>query len=52
MTLCWAFRLDAVASRLLYRERVRHTQTVQELTAEIAGFRAGSTAADWEDLPV
>lgn len=40
MALCWAFELDAVAERVLYRDAILHTRTYEELTAAIRRFRA------------
>lgn len=52
MTLYWCFRLDAVARRNLYLERVRGTETFQDLTVAIGLYRATHESKDWIDLPM
>lgn len=41
MSLYWGFELDAVASRLLYRDAIAHTTTFRDVIASITRFRAG-----------
>lgn len=52
MSLYWAFELGAVARRNLYLDRIRNTQSFQELTLAIAEFRAQSDQKDWRVLPM
>lgn len=40
MAFCWAFELDAVATRVLYRRAIMRTKTYEELSAAIHRFRA------------
>lgn len=52
MALYWAFRLEHVARRNLYLDRIRKTVTYQELSIAIETYRAtcGKTRA-WADIP-
>jgi hypothetical protein len=53
MTLCWAFRLDAVARRNLYLGRIAATETNFELRLEIERFRESlDRVKPWEPLPM
>jgi hypothetical protein len=52
MTLYWAFRLEAVADRLLYPEALYATQTMAEVSEVIHGFRSAAQAKAWRDLPL
>jgi hypothetical protein len=52
MSLYWAFEVGAVARRCLYLDRIRDTQTFEEMTLAIATFRAGVQAKDWRVLPM
>ncbi len=52
MALYWAFNLDAVASRNLYLDRIRNTETYAELTLAIEAFRATlPKTKPWQDIP-
>jgi len=52
MALYWAFRLEMVASRNLYLERIRNTNTYADLSLAIEAFRAEqSTTRPWRDIP-
>lgn len=52
MSLAWAFRLDAVAARLLYANGARQTQSYHELHSLIEKFRAAHPAiGTWRELP-
>ena len=44
MSLYWCFRLDAVARRILYLDRIRQTEEYMELTAAIQRFHAAQPA--------
>lgn len=53
MSLCWAFRLDAVARRNLYLDRIRETETNFQLRLAIEHFRESLPAArPWQPLPM
>ncbi len=52
MSLYWAFHLEPVARRNLYIERIRDTQSFQDLTLAIAEFRSSSDIKDWRVLPM
>ncbi|MEM9420439.1 MAG: DUF1152 domain-containing protein [Planctomycetota bacterium] len=54
MSLGWAFELDAVAKRILYRKQIVQTESYCDLNAEINKFRAGiyDDRRDFEDIPV
>ncbi len=52
MSLYWCFRLEAVAQRNLYLDRVRDTETYQELTMAIETYRALHDSKSWVDLPM
>jgi hypothetical protein len=53
MTLYWAFQADAVAARCLYLDRLRNTETRQEVFDAIYAFREEQeTARPWKQLPV
>jgi len=53
MTLCWAFRLDAIARRSLYLDRIAGTETNFELRLEIERFRESlERVKGWTALPM
>lgn len=52
MTLYWAFRLDAVARRLLYPDDLYLTATMNEVQEVIRRFRKEVSIRDWEVLPM
>jgi hypothetical protein len=52
MSLYWCFRLEAVARRNLYLDRVRDTETYQDLTVAINTYRALNKSKGWVDLPM
>jgi hypothetical protein len=52
MTLFWAFRLNAVAQRNLYLDRIRNTTTYPELSLAIEAFRATlRRTKPWKEIP-
>lgn len=52
MSLFWAFRLEALVSRLLYRDQVLNTREHFELSLAIERFRAGLPEyRDWGEIP-
>jgi hypothetical protein len=51
MGLCWVFRLDAVAQRILYTGLVRDTESFMEMAVAIARFRASQPRKPWKTLP-
>jgi len=52
MTLYWAFRLEAVAGRNLYLDRVAATNTYGELSLAIEAFQATlPKVRKWADIP-
>ncbi len=52
MTLYWAFRLDAVAKRLLYPDDLYLTTSMNEVHEVIRRFRKEISIRDWEVLPM
>jgi hypothetical protein len=52
MSLYWAFRLDAVAKRVLYADQIRETEHAYETTALIEAFRMECKIRKAEDIPV
>jgi hypothetical protein len=53
MTLYWCFRVDPIAQRLLYLDKILHTQTSREMRHAIEQFRAAlPTKKAWIDLPM
>jgi len=52
MALYWAFRLDHVAQRNLYLDRIRNTASYSELTLAIEAFRASlPKTKPWQEIP-
>jgi len=51
MTLYWAFELEAVARRVLYRDWLEETETLAELVARIEAYRKQCAVRPWEDIP-
>ncbi len=53
MALAWSFELEAVASRLLYRDAIAETRTYEELDEAIRQFRAKiySRRRPFEEIP-
>ena len=52
MAIYWAFRLEHVARRNLYLDRIRHTATYQELSLAIETYRATcDETRPWADIP-
>lgn len=52
MTLYWAFELEAVARRVLYRDWLEETETLAEVVARIEAYRKQHAARPFEDIPV
>jgi hypothetical protein len=53
MSLCWAFRLDAVARRNLYLDQIRGTRSHFELRLAIERFRLElARVRPWQSLPM
>lgn len=52
MAILWAFRLQEVARRCLYLDRLRRTHTLQEINEIIQNFRRDSSPRDWDDIPI
>ena len=53
MSLYWAFSIEAVASRCLYLDKIRHTETHFEQAQAIDAFRRSLPAIrEWTNLPV
>lgn len=53
MSLCWAFRLDAVARRNLYLAQIENTETNFELRLAIERFRESlPVVKPWKRLPM
>jgi hypothetical protein len=54
MSMYWAFDLTAVARRNLYLDRIRETESYDEVTRAIQSFRLGCAGAikEWQDLPM
>ena len=53
MSLYWGFQLEAVARRNLYLDRIRETETYQDLQAAILRFRAElAETKPWISLPM
>ncbi|HXR65533.1 MAG TPA: hypothetical protein VN729_06405 [Ktedonobacteraceae bacterium] len=53
MTLYWCFRVDPLAQRLLYLDKILYTQTSREVRHAIEQFRATlPTKKAWIDLPM
>lgn len=52
MSLYWAFKLNQVAERSLYLNRIQNTETADEVALEIERFRETLTAVrPWENIP-
>ncbi|MFO7901973.1 MAG: DUF1152 domain-containing protein [Pirellulaceae bacterium] len=51
MSIYWCFDIAGVASRILYGEAARGTETFEELVSVIAEFRAKCTPRPWKDIP-
>ncbi len=51
MTLYWAFRLDAVARRVLYLEAMKRTETWAEVNRVIVEHLARCPSRPWHDMP-
>jgi hypothetical protein len=51
MTLYWAFRLDAVARRILYLEAMKKTENWAEVNRVILEHRARCPSRPWRDMP-
>ncbi len=52
MALCWAFKLEAISSRLLYSDLVRETEGYFDLDLAIDRFRSGlEQVRPWTDIP-
>lgn len=52
MGLYWAFRLEPVARRNLYLDRIRETDTYRDLSLAIEEFRAGlPKTRPWREMP-
>lgn len=52
MGLYWAFRLESVAKRNLYLDRIRNTRTYEELCLAIERFRCSIPKTRfWSDIP-
>jgi hypothetical protein len=52
MSFYWAFRLDAVATRILYADAIRETEHAHEVGALIEAFRNSCKIRDAVDIPV
>lgn len=53
MSLYWAFRLEAVVNRNLYLDRVRETETYQDICTAIIRYRAENQPhREWVSLPM
>lgn len=52
MTQYWAFRLEAVAARLMYAPALQETLTLDAVQAEIARFRSETPRRAWRVLPM
>ena len=52
MSLYWSFRLDAVAERCLYLDRIAQTNCIEEVGRAIQSFRFEVQARPWVELPV
>ena len=52
MSLYWTFRLEDVARRNLYLDRIQDTQTIEEVSAAIEQFRETlPTTRPWKNIP-
>lgn len=52
MSMYWAFDLQAVADRILYRDFVEDTQSFGELHARIEAYRKTITPREWTEIPL
>lgn len=52
MPLVWAFDLEPVARRLLYRDAIRGTRTMRETAERLFAFRRGLELRPGEQLPI
>lgn len=52
MSLYWAFKLDVVADRILYMDRIIRTQSYHDMALAIERFRDGITTKPWQKLPM
>jgi hypothetical protein len=52
MALYWAFELQAVADRVLYRDWIEETETLADLHLRIEAFREQCAARPREEIPV
>ncbi len=52
MSLCWSFRLESVVRRNLYLDRIRNTDTAEEVSLAIEKFRDSlPTIRPWATIP-
>ena len=51
MSLYWAFELEPVSARILYRDWIIDTQTFGELQQRIRAYRKEIEPRGWEDIP-
>ena len=52
MGLYWSFHLDGVAERCLYLDKIKTTNSMEEVQHEITRFHAQITKRPWKELPV
>lgn len=52
MSLYWSFKLDGVAQRCLYLDRLEGTQTCNEVLIEIERFRGYNERKPWREIPL
>jgi hypothetical protein len=52
MPLCWCFRLDAVARRILYLDAMKQTEDYGDVCDGIELFRSRIAHRPWQDIPV
>ena len=52
MSLYWSFKLDGVAERCLYLDRLEGSQTCNEILIEIERFRGHNERKPWKDIPL
>ncbi|MEM9191727.1 MAG: DUF1152 domain-containing protein [Myxococcota bacterium] len=52
MSQYFAYRLDPLANRVRYLEKLRYTQTIAEVVAIIEAYRKNETIRNWRTIPL
>lgn len=52
MSLYWNFKVDGIAKRCLYMDRLLKTESRYDVTSTILGFRGNIRSRPWKELPM